>query len=71
MKLFDKMSPANQAKMKEYIKLYPLTGGETMKELKRKDTWLNLSYKGVCGIVSALGGSDFSPIFLSDLFDGK
>jgi len=65
------MSEANQAKMKEYIKIYPLTGGDLMKELKRKDTWLNLSYKSVCGIVSLLGGSDFSPIFISDVFDGK
>ena len=71
MNLFNKMSEANRAKMKEYVKSYPLTGSDVMKELKRKDTWLNLSYKSVCGIVSALGSRDYSPIFFSDLFDGK
>jgi len=71
MNLFKKMSPANQAKMKEYVKKYPLTGGDMMKELKRKDTWLNLSYKSVCGLAATLGSSDYSPIFLADVFECK
>lgn len=71
MNLFNKMSEANQAKIKEFAKSYPLTGEDLVKELKRRDTWLNLSYRSVCSIVSALGSRDYSPIFLSDLFDGK
>lgn len=71
MNLFNKMSPANQARIKQFAKEYPLTGGDVMKELKRKDTWLNLSYRSVASIVSALGSRDYSPIFISDLFDGK
>jgi hypothetical protein len=71
MKLFDKMSPANQAAIKEFGLKYPYSGGDVVKELKRKESWLDLSYSSITQLCSVLKSKDYSPIFIDDLFSGK
>jgi hypothetical protein len=71
MNLFQKMSPANQAIVSEFSRNYPLTGGDLVKELKRKDSWLDLSYRSVAQLCSIMKTGDYSPIFIDELFSGK
>ena len=71
MKLFQKLSEKDQMIVKEFSKKYPLSGGDLLKELKRKDSWLDLSYRSVTQLCSIMNTSDYSPIFVSNLFDNK
>lgn len=71
MKLFERMSEKDQMLVKEFSANYPLTGGDLLKELKRKDSWLDLSYRSVTQLCSVLNSSDYSPIFIDDLFFNK
>lgn len=71
MKLFERMSESDQKVVKEFSTNYPLTGGDLLKELKRKDCWLELSYGSVTQLCSILKSSDYSPIFIDNLFDNK
>lgn len=71
MNLFERMSEKDQMMVKEYSNKYPLTGGTLLKELKNCDSWLDLSYRSVTQLCSIMDTSDYSPIFVSNLFDNK
>ena len=71
MNLLERMSQADAAAVKEFSAKYPLTGGDLVKELKRKDSWLDLSYRSVTQLCSVLKSSDYSPIFIDNLFINK
>lgn len=71
MKLFERMSEKDQMVVKEFSTNYPLSGGDLLKELKRKDSWLDLSYRSITQLCSVLKSSDYSPIFVDNLFDNQ
>ena len=71
MKLFQRMSEKDQMVVKEFSTNYPLSGGNLLKELKRKDSWLDLSYRSVTQLCSVLNSSDYSPIFIDNVFLNK
>jgi hypothetical protein len=71
MNLLERMSQADAVAVKEFSAKYPLTGGDLVKELKRKDSWLDLSYRSVTQLCSVLKSSDYSPIFIDNLFINK
>lgn len=71
MNLFSRLSEANQAAVKEFSTKYPLTGGNLVKELKRKTSWLDLSYRSISQLCSILKSGDYSPVFIDDIFSNK
>jgi hypothetical protein len=71
MNLLERMSDADAAVVKEFSAKYPLTGGDLVKELKRKDSWLNLSYRSITQLCEVLGSSSYSPIYIDTLFSNK
>jgi hypothetical protein len=71
MNLFERMSDKDQMVVREFITMYPLTGGDLLKELKQKDCWLDISYRSVTQLCSIMHSSDYSPIFMDNLFDNK
>lgn len=71
MNLLERMSQADAAAVKEFSAKYPLTGGDLVKELKRKDSWLDLSYRSVTQLCSVLKSGDYSPIYIDNLFSNK
>ena len=71
MKLFQRMSEKDQMAVKEFSAKYPFSGGDLLKELKRKDSWLDLSYRSITQLCSVLKSSDYSPIFIDNLFLNK
>lgn len=71
MNLFERMSEKDQMVVKEFSAKYPLTGGDLMRELKREDCWLDLSYRSITQLCSIMKSSDYSPIFIDNLFLNK
>ena len=71
MNLFERMSEKDQMVVREFSTTYPLTGGDLMKELKKRDCWLDLSYRSITQLCSIMNTGDYSPIFIDKLFDNK
>lgn len=71
MNLLERMSEANAAAVKEFSAKYPLTGGELVRELNRKTSWLDLSYRSVTQLCEVLNSPSYSPIYIDSLFPNK
>jgi len=71
MNLLERMSDADSVKVKEFSAKYPLSGGELVKELNSKTSWLELSYRSITQLCEVLGSSSYSPIYIDSVFSNK
>ena len=67
--LYDRLSPENQDKLKQELKLYPKSVQSVIDDLNKNEYWLDLTYDKITMLVTYLNLKDYSPVTINKLFN--